>query len=736
MKNRGQVEARIDSKLYEQLEDERKYWRNVLLRIVVAVKSLATRGLPFRGKTDKFGSTNNGNFMMVLEAISEFDPFLAKHIQKFGNPGKGNTSYLSFATYEKIIKIMAAKVTTTIMEQLRKAKYFSFSVDSTPDIIHVDQLSLILRFVQDNAEPVERFVCFLPNTGHKAEDMLLAVMETFKSLDIDINNCRGQSYDNASNMSGQYNGLQAKIKEKCQYATYVPCAAHSLNLIGSSAAESSTERTKLLKSFLTKPENVTVKSSSQTRWSARDDACTSLNNDWSQIIAALEAIRSDSAYHKALVKNEAAGLLAQLNSLETAILSEFWGSVLKRFGIVSKILQGVDTDVEVVSRLYKSLITFVEEQRESFDTFEKAGKRKCTDEYRNIHNRIVKRKKRDDESSEGEVVFQGRDHFRVNTFFPICDRLLGELRKRKTSYEAVTANFAFLCKLDTMSASEVRLNAIKLQKVYPIDLADDLQEECVLLKQFLTSKENKMSLRQLSLFIKQKDLKEAFPYIEIALRIFLCTAVTNCSAERHSLPSVTLSSDESETDEGNKDNEHQSNDASATITVDGNVVDIDNDDVTNTPDENTPDTTLGNNSQTKESQITKTNVKRKGELKQGTTDSTTPTASSMLMSFLLEEKKKSTPIAAQDQLYTFFISISVTVKKFSPYHQAIAKQKMLSLVSRMELEQLVPPSQTAFVPITTPFTSVTGSGAWRSQQYSQGASTPMPTPQDWDYQDL
>ncbi|KAK4882157.1 hypothetical protein RN001_005476 [Aquatica leii] len=79
MKKRGQTEARIDSKLFEQLEDEIKYWRNVLLRVVVAVKFLATRGLSFRGKTDTFGSTNNGNFMMLLEAISEFDPFLAKH---------------------------------------------------------------------------------------------------------------------------------------------------------------------------------------------------------------------------------------------------------------------------------------------------------------------------------------------------------------------------------------------------------------------------------------------------------------------------------------------------------------------------------------------------------------------------------------------------------------------------------------------------------------------------------
>ncbi|CAG9790651.1 unnamed protein product [Diatraea saccharalis] len=213
MKNRGQVETRVDSQLYIQLEDEKKYWRNVSLRVVVAVKHLATRGLPFRGKTDKFGSTNNGNFLMMLEAISEFDPFLAKHIEHFGNPGKGSTSYLSFATYEKIIEIMVHKVTETIIEQLQKAKYFSFSVDSTPDINHEDQLSLIVRFVQDNAEPVERFLCFLPNTGHKAEDMLQAILKTFDKLNIDIANYRGQSYDNASNMSGQYNGLQAKIKK-------------------------------------------------------------------------------------------------------------------------------------------------------------------------------------------------------------------------------------------------------------------------------------------------------------------------------------------------------------------------------------------------------------------------------------------------------------------------------------------------------------------------------------------
>ena len=37
-------------------------------------------------------------------------------------------------------------------------------------------------------------------------------------------------------MSGKYNGMQAIIRQHCELAEYVPCAAHSLNLVGQSAA--------------------------------------------------------------------------------------------------------------------------------------------------------------------------------------------------------------------------------------------------------------------------------------------------------------------------------------------------------------------------------------------------------------------------------------------------------------------------------------------------------------------
>ena len=56
----------------------------------------------------------------------------------------------------------------------------------------------------------------------------------------DIHNadCCGQSYDNASNMSGRYsyNGMQVIIREHNELAVYSPCAAHCLNLVAQFAA--------------------------------------------------------------------------------------------------------------------------------------------------------------------------------------------------------------------------------------------------------------------------------------------------------------------------------------------------------------------------------------------------------------------------------------------------------------------------------------------------------------------
>jgi hypothetical protein len=48
-------------------------------------------------------------------------------------------------------------------------------------------------------------------------------MTFLDSVGINISDCRGQSYDNASNMSGKYAGVQALVKELSPHAIYIPC---------------------------------------------------------------------------------------------------------------------------------------------------------------------------------------------------------------------------------------------------------------------------------------------------------------------------------------------------------------------------------------------------------------------------------------------------------------------------------------------------------------------------------
>jgi len=137
--------------------------------------------------------------MLVL--LSKFDPFLAQHIAVHGNQGKGHTFYLSKTICNEFIALIANETRTMIIDQLKKAGYFSISVDSTPDITHMDQLTIILRYV-NNDGPVERFITFIHITSHTGANLALCLLNFLKENDINIENCRRQSYDNASNMSG------------------------------------------------------------------------------------------------------------------------------------------------------------------------------------------------------------------------------------------------------------------------------------------------------------------------------------------------------------------------------------------------------------------------------------------------------------------------------------------------------------------------------------------------------
>lgn len=554
LKQRANVLGRIDHALVVQLEEEILYWRNVLKRVIAAVKCLASRGLPFRGNTEVFGEYDNGNFMMMMEFLSQFDPFMEEHIRKYGNKGSGSTSYLSKTTYEEIIEILAQKVTSTIMEELKTAKYYSIILDSTPDISHIDQLSFIIRYVKPFGTAVERFIILLDNTGHKGEDLYNIVISTLQFYEIEIQNMRGQSYDNAANMSGQYKGLQARIKEDNPLAEFTPCAAHSLNIVGTHAAEScfeaqeffsvtvqnvynffseSPQRWKILQNFA-ESRKLHLKSLSTTRWSARADAVRVLVQFWPNIIQALKSYET-SPTEKSIIKNRARGLRIRLERLESAIMASVWFVLLDRFNATSQKLQGVSTSMSDVLDLYESLIKLIEDTRSNFQLYEDRAKEiSVNQQYERDIQRRGTRTRRSDETSEGEINFDGRAHFRINTFNVILNQLDSDLRERYIGYKNIYKKFEALMNFGTLDQEALREKARTLQTFYSSDLeSPQFEDELYHFQRYCQEKKiEKNSPSQILEEIREKSLQIVFPNVDIAYRMFISTAVTNCSAER------------------------------------------------------------------------------------------------------------------------------------------------------------------------------------------------------------
>ena len=108
-----------------------------------------------------FGQKDNGNYLGLLELLSQFDPLLAEHIRRYGNKGRGQVSYLSSTICEELIKLLSDRVKAKIIAVTKKVKYYSINTNSTPDIAHIDHLSIVIRYVRIDGQPVERFLAFI-----------------------------------------------------------------------------------------------------------------------------------------------------------------------------------------------------------------------------------------------------------------------------------------------------------------------------------------------------------------------------------------------------------------------------------------------------------------------------------------------------------------------------------------------------------------------------------------------
>ena len=79
---------------------------------------------------------------------------------------------------------------------------------------------------------------------------------------------------------------------------------------------------------------------------------------YNEINAALQEIAGDDE-EKAETREEAGGLAAYMNRLESGILSVLWHHILHRFHASSQVLQSADQDLNSAVQIYESLVKFI-----------------------------------------------------------------------------------------------------------------------------------------------------------------------------------------------------------------------------------------------------------------------------------------------------------------------------------------------------------------------------------------
>ncbi|KAG8127865.1 putative Zinc finger MYM-type protein [Naja naja] len=214
--------CQLDSSINRIVNENRKKLQSILSTIVFC----GTHDIPLHGETRTTGDMQS----LLAFRVEAGDVTLREHLENEA----GNARDTSVQIENELIKLCVDAIREEIVSAANGSTGFSVLVGESTKISGEDHLSLGIRFVDTTgAKPQvrEEFLGFAALKGWDAACTAATIIEECTKYGLNLEKLCGQGYDGCSKLAGRESGVQAKIKSRYPKATFVHCAAHTLNLV-------------------------------------------------------------------------------------------------------------------------------------------------------------------------------------------------------------------------------------------------------------------------------------------------------------------------------------------------------------------------------------------------------------------------------------------------------------------------------------------------------------------------
>ena len=350
-------------KLCIEAEAEKQRNREAIKILIDIARVLARQGLSLRGHGSE--SDANGNFHQLVLLVARHSPSLRRWLDE-AEKRPQRATYLNWHSQNEFLELLSDYVNEKVKSEVETAQFISVMADTTPDASHLDQLSVVLRYVTPSGAMHERLVDMHDIDKKTGDGQALAILTSLRKKEFNTETIVFQSYDYTSSMSGKFKGCQAKMSEYLEREIpYFPCLAHRINTTVEHSCKSSSviaamfDTLEMIYVFLTSSTKrymafqqvlkdkdiegaLTLRNLSVTRWVARSDSITAVWASFEGIVSALEKeMESSDAKTKIKAKN----LLGKVRSFEFIVALMFMRNVMSKTKILTKQVQAVDLNI-------------------------------------------------------------------------------------------------------------------------------------------------------------------------------------------------------------------------------------------------------------------------------------------------------------------------------------------------------------------------------------------------------